>query len=111
MLANDRSCSLLTTHFTNCNKTHFFAFFGFIRYVAGGFDGFRSCFIGVFCFVFGADDDTIWSGWARKTKQEQNKQLYALLGRTDAVRSRMKAKREENRSAQLLYPNRKETVR
>ena len=38
---------------------------------------------------------TIWSVWARKTKQEQNKQLYALLRRTDAVRSRMKAERGE----------------
>ena len=36
---------------------------------------------------------TIWSGWARKKKQEQNKQLYTLLRRTDAVRSRMKAER------------------
>ena len=38
--------------FTDCNQTHFCCQFGFIHYIAGGFDGFLSCFNGSF----------VWSG-------------------------------------------------
>ena len=78
--------------FTDCNQTHFVANFGFIRYIAGGFDVFLSCFnVVVFLFLERTMIDMIWSGWARKTEQE----LYALLHHTDAVWSRMKAEWEK----------------
>ena len=65
---------------------------------------------------FEADDNThdlVGVGEKIKTKTKQNKQqLYASLRHIfDAARSKMKAEWGGNRSAHLLYPNRKETVR
>ena len=65
---------------------------------------------------FEADDDThdsVGVGERNETRTKTNKQLQASLRHTDAVRSRMKAEREKvvQHRPQLLYPNKKETVR
>ena len=67
---------------------------------------------------FDADDDThdlVGVGEKNKTrtKQKKQQQLYASLRHIDTVRSRMKAERGKfvRHRPQLLYPNRKETVR
>ena len=64
---------------------------------------------------FEADDDAlglVGVGERNKTRTKQ-KQPYASLRHTDAVRSRMKTERTKfvRHRPQLLYPNRKETVR
>ena len=70
------------------------ASFGFIRYIAGGLDGFLSCFNGFFVFSgrFGPGG-----------REKQNKQqLYIWLRHTDAFRSRMKAERDKSFSTAAL---------
>ena len=65
---------------------------------------------------FEVDDNThdlVGAGERSKTRTKQSKQLQASLRHTDAVRSRMKEERGKfvRHRPQLLYPNRKETVR
>ena len=65
---------------------------------------------------FEVDDNThdlVGAGERSKTRTKQSKQLQASLRHTDAVRSRMNAERGKfvRHGPQLLYPDRKETVR
>ena len=62
---------------------------------------------------FEADDDTHDLDGVGERNKTRTKQMSASLRNTDAVRSRMKEERGKfvRHGPQLLYPNRKETVR